>query len=149
MRTKEEMGKKLNELLEKSYDAQKGFHEASKNAKSKKLQEFFRQKSEEREVFIKELTEEITAYGQDPKDDGSLKGDAHRTWMNLKSSVSGDDDEAMLEESLRGEKAALEDYKDITKEKDLPPTLSTKLNRQQQNIQSSINNVKVYEQMFD
>lgn len=148
MKTKEEMSKKLNELLEKSYDARDGFRAASKNAKNRKLQEFFTQKAEEREMFVKELTEEITGYGQEPKDDGSVKGDMHRAWMNLKSSVS-DNDEAMLEESLRGEKAALEDYKDITKEKDLPPTLSSKLNRQQQNIQSSVNNVKAYEQMFD
>jgi uncharacterized protein (TIGR02284 family) len=148
MRTKEEMGEKLNEILEKSYDAKEGFHAASKNAKNKKLQEYFRQKAEERDMFSQELREEIKGYGQEPKEDGSVKGNMHRTWMNLKSSVS-DNDEAMLEESLRGEKAALEDYKDITKEKDLPPTLSSKLNRQQQNIQSSINNVKVYEQMFD
>ncbi|PKD20616.1 hypothetical protein APR41_13145 [Salegentibacter salinarum] len=149
MRTKEEMGSKLNELLEKSYDAREGFNAASKNAKNRKLQEFFKQKSQEREIFIKELRKEITGYGQVPKEDGSAKGDMHRTWMKLKSSVESDNDEAMLEESLRGEKAALEDYKDITKEKDLPPTLSSKLNRQQQHIQSSINNVKVYEQMFD
>jgi uncharacterized protein (TIGR02284 family) len=149
MRTKEEMGKKLNELLEKSYDAHEGFKAASENADNKKLKEFFRQKSEERETFIKELREEITGYGQVPVEGGSSKGSMHRTWMNLKASVGSDDDESMLEESLRGEKAALEDYKDITKEKDLPPTLSSKLNRQQQNIQSSINNVKVYEQMFD
>jgi len=147
MKTKEEMGEKLNELLEKSYDAREGFAKASKSAKNKKLQDYFRQKSEEREIFIKELKEEIVGYGENPKTDGSLKGDVHRAWMNLKSSVS--DDESLLEESLRGEKAALEDYKEITKEKDLPPTLSSKLNRQQQNIQSSINNVKVYEQMFD
>lgn len=148
MRTKEEMGEKLNELLEKSYDAREGFQSASENVKNKKLQDFFRQKSEERDVFIKELKEEITGYGQVPKEDGSVKGDMHRTWMNLKSSV-GDNEESLLEESLRGEKAALEDYREITKEKDLPPTLSSKLNRQQQNIQASINNVKVYEQMFD
>ncbi|SKB55310.1 conserved hypothetical protein [Salegentibacter holothuriorum] len=149
MRTKEEMGEKLNELLEKSYDAKEGFSSASDNAKNKKLQEFFRQKSEEREIFIKELREEITGYGQVPKEKGSATGNMHRAWMKLKSSVEGDNDEALLEESLRGEKVALEDYKEITKEKDLPPSLSSKLNRQQQNIQASINNVKVYEQMFD
>ncbi|WP_372916678.1 PA2169 family four-helix-bundle protein [Salegentibacter sp.] len=148
-RTKEEMGEKLNDLLEKSYDAKKGFQTAADNVKNDRLRDFFHQKAEERKMFIKELREEITGYGQVPEDGGSASGKMHRTWMDMKSALSGNDEKAVLEESLKGEKAALEDYEDITSETDLPPTLSSKLSQQQHHIQNSINNVKMYEQMFD
>lgn len=148
-RTKEEMGEKLNELLEKSYDAKKGFQKAADKVKNDRLRDFFRQKAQERKMFIKELREEIAGYGQVPEEGGSTTGSMHRTWMDMKTALSGDNEEAVLEESMKGEKAALEDYKEITTETDLPPTLSSKLNRQQKHIQNSINNVKMYEQMFD
>lgn len=148
-RTKEEMGEKLNELLEKSYDAEKGYKKAADKVKNDRLKDFFKQKTQERKMFIKELREEIAGYGQVPEEGGSTTGTMHRTWMDMKAALSGDNEEAVLEESLKGEKAALEDYKEITTETDLPPTLSSKLNRQQKHIQNSINNVKMYEQMFD
>ena len=148
-RTKEEMGEKLNELLEKSYDAEKGFQKAAEKVKNDRLSDFFRQKTQERQMFIKELREEIAGYGQVPDHGGSATGSMHRAWMDMKTALSGDNEEAVLEESLKGERAALKDYKDITTETDLPPSLSSKLNRQQRHIQNSINNVKMYEQMFD
>lgn len=148
-RTKEEMGEKLNELLEKSYDAKKGYKKAAEKVKNDRLKDFFRQKALEREMFIKELREEITGYGQVPEEGGSTTGAMHRTWMDMKTALSGENEEAVLEESLKAEKAALDDYEEITKETDLPPTLSSKLNRQKKHIQNSINNVKMYEQMFD
>ncbi|WP_081210652.1 ferritin-like domain-containing protein [Salegentibacter sediminis] len=148
-RTKEEMGEKLNELLEKSYDAEKGFQKAAEKVKNDRLSDFFRQKSQERKMFIKELRDEIAGYGQVPENGGSSTGSMHRTWMDLKTALSGDDEEVILQETLKGEQAALEDYKDITTETDLPPSLNSKLNRQQRHIQTSINNVKMYEQMFD
>lgn len=148
-RTKEEMGEKLNELLEKSYDAEKGYKKAAEKVKNDRLKDFFRQKALEREMFIKELREEITGYGQVPEEGGSTTGAMHRTWMDMKTALSGENEEAVLEESLKAEKAALDDYEEITKETDLPPTLSSKLNRQKKHIQNSINNVKMYEQMFD
>lgn len=148
-RTREEMGEKLNELLEKSYDAEKGYKKAADKVKNDRLKDFFKQKTQERKMFIKELREEIAGYGQVPEEGGSTTGTMHRTWMDMKAALSGDNEEAVLEESLKGEKAALEDYKEITTETDLPPTLSSKLNRQQKHIQNSINNVKMYEQMFD
>jgi len=113
MKYTEKISNKLNELLEKNYDAEKGYLNAAENVESPKLKIFFKNRASERSQFAKELRTEILVHGQIPEDDGSFKGTMHRNWMTLKSLFSSNDEEAILEEAIRGEKANLEEYKEI------------------------------------
>ena len=65
--------------------------------------------------------------------------------MNLKSFFSSNDDEAMLEEAIKGEKASLEEYNDILKDKTLPPSIDSLLIKQKNAIQQAINTHEVRE----
>jgi uncharacterized protein (TIGR02284 family) len=49
----------------------------------------------------------LKTFGEELDKGGSVTGAAHRTWMEVKYWFSADDDESMLEEAIRGEKAAL------------------------------------------
>lgn len=138
MKYTEKISNKLNELLEKNYDAEKGYLNSAENVESSNLKIFFKNRASERSQFAKELRTEILSYGQIPEDDGSFKGAMHRNWMSLKSLFSTNDEEAILEEALRGEKASLEEYKEILKEDAFAPSTRKMLEQQQQ--KNSISN---------
>ncbi|TXD46385.1 ferritin-like domain-containing protein [Polaribacter sp. IC073] len=147
MKYTEKISNKLNELLEKNYDAEKGYINSSENVESTKLKIFFKNRASERSQFAKDLRTEILSYGQIPEDDGSIKGAMHRNWMSLKSLFSANDEKAILEEALRGEKASLEEYKEILKEDSFAPSTQKMLEEQEQKIQAAINTLMVEEEL--
>jgi len=142
-----EISKKLNELLEKNYDAEKGYKLAAEKVKNERLKSFFSERAQERYDFGHELKSEIRNFGENPEKGSSLAGDAHRTWMNLKASLSNDKDESVLEEAIRGEKAAVEEYEDILKESEIPASTGNILMKQKNAIVASLNEVKSLENL--
>jgi len=142
MKYTEEISNKLNELLVKNYDAEQGYIEAYKNVESNDLKMFFKRRASERSDFAKELRTEILQYGQIPEDSGSFKGALHRNWMNLKSLFSSNDDQAILEEAIRGEESSLEEYDEMINEKNLPPTIDALIAKHRNAIQGAINSEK-------
>lgn len=140
-----EISKKLNELLEKNYDAEKGFKLAADKVKNARLKSYFTKRAQERYDFGHELKSEIKNFGEEPDKGTSMAGDMHRSWMNLKASLSGDKDEAVLEEAVRGEKAAVEEYEDILKESEIPASTGNILMKQKDAIVASLNEVKTLE----
>ncbi len=142
-----EISKKLNELLEKNYDAEKGYKLAAEKVENERLKSFFSKRAQERYDFGHELKSEIKNFGEEPDKGSSLAGDAHRTWMNLKASLSGDKDEAVLEEAIRGEKAAVEEYEDILKDSDIPASTANILLKQKNAIVAALNEVKTLENL--
>lgn len=143
-----EKADKLNELLEKNYDSEKGFKNAADDVKNPRLKAFFKEKARERYDFGHELKSEIRNFGEAPEEGSSVKADAHRTWMDLKAAFSGNNEEAVLEETIRGEKLAVNDYNEIIKEDDFPPTTQNLLLKQRNAIQKTIDNVKSLEESF-
>jgi len=147
MKYTEEISNKLNELLVKNYDAEKGYQNAAENVDSPTLKMFFKRRATERSEFVKELRTEILQYGEIPEDSGSFKGAVHRNWMSLKTLFTSNDEEAILEEAIRGEEASLEVYDDIMKDRNLPPTIDSLLFKQRNAIQAAINTEKVHEEL--
>ncbi len=141
----EDVAKKLNELLEKNYDAEKGYKFAAENVKTPQLQSFFTERAKERYDFGHELKSEIRNFGEAPEKGSSLAGDAHRTWMNLKTSLSSDKEESVLEEAIRGEKAAVEEYNEVLKDESLPASTGNILVKQRNAITASLNKVQSLE----
>ena len=140
-----EISKKLNELLEKNYDAEKGYKLAAEKVKNERLKAFFSERASERYDFGHELKSEIRNFGENPDKGTSLAGDVHRSWMNLKATFSNDKDESVLEEAVRGEKAAVEEYEDILKDSELPASTGNILLKQKNAIIASLNEVKTLE----
>ena len=142
-----EMSNKLNELMEKTYDAEKGFKQAAENVNNPVIQKFFKERANQRYDFGHELKKEIRAFGQDPDKGGSTKGTLHRNWMNLRSYFESNNEEAMLNEVERGEKEAINTYNDIINDKKfvLPPSTENLLMKQRNAIRETLDTASVYE----
>ncbi|WP_242133713.1 ferritin-like domain-containing protein [Aestuariivivens marinum] len=147
MKFTEKISNKLNELLVKNYDAEKGYLNAAETVDSPDLKIFFKRRATERSEFAKELRTEILRYGEEPKDSGSFKGIVHRNWTSLKALFSSNDEEAILKEAIRGEEDSLEEYLEVLKDRTLPPSVDTMLFKHKSAIQAAINTAKVKEEL--
>lgn len=148
MKYSEKVASQLNELLEKNYDAEKGYKTAAENVKNNDLKAYFNNRAQERYNFGHEIKNEIKSFGETPDKGTSIKGDLHRTWMNIKSALSANSEESILEETIRGEKAAAEEYNEVLKETSLPLSTTTVLKKHRDNISEALNDVKRFESTF-
>ena len=143
----QEVGEKLNDLLEKTYDAEKGFKKAAEHADNPALRSYFEGKAQQRYDFGHALKTEIKSFGQEIDKGDSFTSKAHRAWMDVKALFSSDNEEAMLEEAIRGEKSSLEEYDDVLNDSSLPSSTSTLLRNQKQAIQNGISTIKTLEDL--
>lgn len=141
----EKMGEKLNDLLEKNYDAEAGYKNAAEKVENNSLKNYLQSRAKDRYDFGHELKAELKTFGQDPEKGTSLAGDAHRLWMDLKTAISSDKDEAVLEETIRGEHAALEEYEDILKDNTLPASTKAIISKQRNSLKSALEDAKELE----
>lgn len=131
---------KLNDLVEKAYDAEKGFKKVAAHVDNPRLKTFFNEKALERSGYINELTSTLRAEGMNvTEDDGSVAGSLHRAWIDTKAFFSIDNDESMLEEVRTGEKAAVKDYEDVINNYELNPAVKNVLLKQKNAIELSSN----------
>lgn len=144
---KEEIVDQLEEILEKNRDAEKGYAKAAENAKSRSLKSYFEKKSSERKKFNQELKSKMIASYDEIDDEGSFTGTIHRAWMDVKALFSGDNDEAMLEEAIKGDKAAVEEYDDILEEGNLPVDISQCISKQKMQIRNDLNKIRTLEDL--
>jgi len=139
----------LNHLLSRNYDAESGFVEAANHINSVTLNRWFQENSNQRYRFAKEIEAEIRNLGGEPDKGTSFMGEMHQFWMDLKSHFTGNDEASMLEEAIRGEEKALEDYRATLNNTTLP--LHTKLLLQDHmstiegNIRTMKRMLKIYE----
>ncbi|MEP3839117.1 MAG: PA2169 family four-helix-bundle protein [Algibacter sp.] len=141
----ETVGEKLKDLLVKTYDAEKGFIKAAENIDNRALKSYFKQKAQERYDFGHELKSEIKTFNQDIEKSGSVTGSAHRAWMDVKALFSSDNEESMLEEAIKGEKSAVNEYNNVIKETSLPLSTKTILESQKSKIEHGLSRIKTLE----
>ena len=142
-----EMSNKLNELLERTYDAEKGYRKAAEKVDNNTIKEFFEKSADQRYNFGKELKAEIVSFGQSPEKGGSTKGTLHRSWIDFKALFSSNNEETMLEEVNRGEKEAIDTYNDILQDKNfvLPPSTESLLMRHRNAIRKNLETANIFE----
>ncbi|QQX77307.1 MULTISPECIES: ferritin-like domain-containing protein [Aequorivita] len=145
MKFTEKMSNKLNELLEKNYDAEKGYKKAAENVENTKLKQFFNEQAPKRYDFGHEIKNEIKNYGETPEKGGSATGAMHRTWMDIETAFSSNNEETILEEVQKGEKAAIEEYNEVIQDTTLPPTTQKILTNQRDAIQNACQSAKNFE----
>lgn len=141
----------LTDLLEKNYDAEKGFKKALEHAENPNLKEFLKKQAVQRNHFATELDKYIHQLNEHPKysKQGSALGSIHRFWMDFKSALSKKDDEAILEECLRGEKASLKEYEEKIDKNILAPDLKRMLEGHRDKIRKTLNEIRVLEDLED
>tara|TARA_R110001592_G_scaffold25765_4_gene97492 strand:+ start:182 stop:664 length:483 start_codon:yes stop_codon:yes gene_type:complete len=139
---------KLNDVLRRSYDAMEGYENAIDDMSEEQLKNFFKNQVMERRVFAQELTTEVAALGGDPVTQSSFKASLHRAWMDLKSSIASSNTEEVLQECIRGEETARDDYQDILEsDLSLPPRVTNMLKNHKFRIEETIVKLKMMEKV--
>jgi len=145
MKYDKEISNKLNELIEKNMNAKDGYEKAIEKIDNSEIKGFFKSRAVERARFVKDLRSEVWGNGEIPENSGNINGEIHRNWMSLKALFSSNDEEVMLEETIRGEKSSLEEYREILSEYALPHNVETLLKEQCNSIEAAIEKAKNYE----
>lgn len=109
----------LNDLTEVLKDGQHGFQTAAKDVKAPELALAFHGYAKQRGEFAATLQAHMAALGADVEKSGSVAGTMHRGWINLKSALSTNEPQAVLEEAERGEDAAVAAYRKALEHDDL------------------------------
>lgn len=137
----------LQELLKKNYDAEKGFKKAIEKTKHQGLKGFLKNQAISRNHFATELDKTIREMNEHPEEEGTASGTIHRGWINLKTAISGNDDKAVLEECIRGDKSSVKEYQEKLEEIRFSPPMENLLNQQLQSIKATLNRVKSLEDL--
>ena len=123
----------LNDLVETSRDGEEGFRTCADAVKNAQLEEVFQQAASRCAQAVGELQAKVRALGGDPERRGSVSGSLHRAWVDVKSTITGMDEAAVLAECERGEEVARKAYEDALS-KDLPGDVRSMVERQYQGV---------------
>ena len=134
----------LNGLIETCRDGQNGFQTAAEGVAKSELKTLFHGYSQQRAQFVGELQTEVRRLGGDPENMGSVAATLHRGWINIKSTVTGKDDSAIIAECERGEDSAVSAYRDALDE-DLPANIRTIVDRQYADIKQAHDRIRALE----
>lgn len=134
----------LNNLIETCKDGQNGFQTASEGVKNSELKTLFLGYSQQRAQFAGELQNEVRRLGGDPENSGSVAATLHRGWINIKSTVTGEDEGAVISECERGEDSAVRNYKDAL-EKNLPQNIRSVVESQYAQVQEAHDRIRTLE----
>lgn len=93
----------LNTLIATLLDSVDGYTKSAQDVKDRDLADRFNARARERQGAVAGLQAAVARLGGNPEDDGTLLAGAHRAFMNLKEAVTGNDDQAIINEIERGE----------------------------------------------
>lgn len=138
----------LNELIETSRDGEEGFRSAAEHVKDDRLKDFFLRRSKDVGMSVRELQDLVRSLGGEPADSTSIGGTLHRRWMEFKTALTTQDTLTVLNETERGEDAALASYRGVL-EMDLPGDIRAIVLRQMDGLKRNRNLVKQLHEVFE
>ncbi len=121
----------LNDLIETCKDGANGFRTAADAVKGMEAKTVFEGRIPIIERSATELQAQVRRLGGDPEKSGSVAASVHRGWIDVKSAVTGRDDNAIITECERGEDFAVKSYEEALR-KDLPSDVRGVVERQYQ-----------------
>lgn len=131
----------LNDLIETCKDGEEGFRQCAEDIKNPSIKTTFMARAQSCATAASELQQLVRAYGGDPETSSSVAGALHRRWVDVKSAITGKDDEAVLNECERGEDVAMRSYETALKE-ELPVDVRAVVERQYQGVRRNHDEVK-------
>ena len=132
----------LEELAKLARDGELGYRTAAGDAKDPDLQQMFNELAKDRGEIADELETHIRRHGgKPPQKGGTMAGQAHRMFVDLKSALSGGHRKAVLNEVVRGEGLAEAAY-DAIKRMDLPADLKPVIMKQHDRVKEARDRVR-------
>ena len=111
----------LNGLIATTIDSVDGYRTSANDVENPRFAELFTARASERSSVAEQLRGEVTRLGGNPEDDGTILAAGHRAFVNLKSAVTGRDDQAIINEVERGEDHIKAKFEDALKYDSLSP----------------------------
>ncbi|QAY80034.1 PA2169 family four-helix-bundle protein [Sphingosinicella sp. BN140058] len=124
----------LNTLITTTIDSANGFERSAEDSESGTFATMFREFGAERREAVGALQERVRQLGGTPNDDGSLKADVHRRFVDLKNAFSGGSDKAVIEEVERGEDYIKDKYEVALRDEQLSPETRAVVERAYQSV---------------
>jgi uncharacterized protein (TIGR02284 family) len=130
--------KKLNWLLEDSFEAERIYYNASEDVQEVNLKRFFNHETVNRNRFSQEISEQLVQAGVAPKKMWVQKGNLDRDWREEKKALTKSRPLKLLNKCTKKDKENLKLYKEILEEKKLPEEVLRILKKQRQVIKKSL-----------
>ena len=115
----------LNGLIATTIDSVDGYRTSASDVENPRFAELFTARASERSSVAEQLRGEVKRLGGNPEDDGTILAAGHRAFVNLKSAVTGRDDQAIVNEVERGEDHIKAKFEDALKDNSLAPESRT------------------------
>jgi len=132
----------LEELAKLARDGELGYRTAAGDVEDQDLKQMFNELAKERGEIADELESHIRKHGgKVPQKGGTMAGQAHRMFVDLKSAISGGSRKAILSEVARGESLAEAAY-DATKRIELPGDLKPIITKQHDRVKQARDRVR-------
>ena len=133
---------KLNHLIAIANDGKYGYENAAEDVSDVTLKQMFRQYSLERAGYAEDLKKEVRKLGGSPDNGGGPLGALHRTWMDIKSTLTSGDREAILQTCITGEEAAVKAYTEAVNDEEITGNTRQLVSRQLSGIQFALNSIR-------
>ncbi|MEZ4688513.1 MAG: PA2169 family four-helix-bundle protein [Bacteroidia bacterium] len=134
----------LNSLLIRINDSKSGYKEVAEQVGSDAYKDLFAQYAAQRKRFSSEIENEVRMLGAVPEQGTSIKGDIHQLWIDIRALLSRHNDDDMLIECERGEKALIDAYETVLSDESvvLPPSTRGLLLDQLAAVHSSLERMR-------
>lgn len=135
----------LNDLLKINNDRVEGYKKAVDEVKGYELKNIFLSMADESRQNAAQLIREIKRLGEEADYDSTTNaGKIYRTWMDVKSSFTGDDRQSVLNTCEFGEDAAQKAYDEATSSSELSSQVRHIVRSQQASLKASHDMIKNY-----
>ncbi|WP_069659072.1 ferritin-like domain-containing protein [Arcticibacter eurypsychrophilus] len=139
----------LMHLLSICNDGKQGYKTAAEDVDSTELKTLFSMYSIQRAEFEMQLKKAIHQLGGNPDNEtGGSIGTLHRVWMDIKTTFTKNDDAAILEACVTGEKSALEAYDKGLTDLGLDAEIATALADQRTGIADCLKNIQILKDQY-
>ncbi|MRX39647.1 PA2169 family four-helix-bundle protein [Flavobacterium sp. LC2016-23] len=124
-------------------DGKLGYTNAAEHVDSPAIKTDFLEYARERALFIVEIQDEINKLGKstDTAGGGPL-GAIHRAWIDIKSSFTSGDTEAIINACVTGEEAAIDKYKSALAKNELETSQIAIISKQLNSIENTLTKIK-------
>lgn len=139
----------LKHLVSICNDGKEGYKHAAENCDSPALKALFTTYSIQRSEFEMVLKTCIHQLGANAENEsGGPLGILHRTWIDIKTALTPNDNKAVLEACITGEKAAIDAYRKVLDESTLSVSTRQIIYTQRKEIEECLNNISNLEHQY-
>jgi uncharacterized protein (TIGR02284 family) len=132
----------LNTLIQAGKDAERGYLAAADLVAEPELVQLFAGYAMQRAKFVAELDGRVRTLRATPVKTGSVMGEVHRGWMELKAGIESNETHAILSECERGEDMAVMAYREALQTRDVDRQTREIVQRQYEFVQAAHDRVR-------